>query len=361
MTPSVALRIVMPHSFARFGLACVLASGIPVSGAGQGVIRTIEVPAPSLRGNLVGDPAVRSVSVYLPPAYSARRRQRFPVIYLLHGFAADHRAFIAGAYQNLNVRISMDSLIAAGRVQDMIVVTPNARNRFDGSFYTNSAATGNWEDFISRDLVGYMDRHFRTIGRAESRGLTGHSMGGYGAIHVGMRNPRVFSAIYAMSACCLAANWTRTPAGNTAWKKTLAVTDTSQIKAAGFIPNIYMALSAAYSPNAERVPLFIDYPFRAEGDSLVAIRPVMARWITPLEMIDAHAGNLRRLRIGFDAGTRDGFRDIPISARALHDKLTLLGVEHFYEEYDGTHGNRIRERLERIVFPFFSERLARTR
>jgi len=348
-------------SFARFGLVAALACCVPPALDCQGVIRTIEVPAPSLRGNLLGDPAVRAVSVYLPPSYSKAPARRFPVIYLLHGFAADHRAFIAGAYQNLNVRISMDSLIAAGRVREMIVVTPSARNRFDGSFYANSAATGNWEDFIARDLVRYVDRHYRTIPAASGRGIGGHSMGGYGALHVGSRNAGIFSAIYALSACCLSTETIGAPNRAAAWRRALSVTDTSQIKAAGFIPNIFMALSAVYAPNPARPPLFVDYPVRVEADTLVIVPGVMALWVPPLSLVERNLGSLKRMHIGFDAGSRDGFADIPANARALHDRLTRLGVEHTYEEYDGTHGSRIRERLERVVFPFFSERLSQSR
>src|SRR5687767_1434077 len=215
---------------AILGVAVAALSGAG-AGAQTGVIRRVEVPAPSLRGNLLGDPAARLVSIYLPERYFTHPRQRFPVIYLLHGFSADDRAFIAGAYQGLNVRVSMDSLIAAGKVKPMIVVTPNARNRFDGSFYTNSVTTGKWEDFIVRDLVGYVDRHFRTIRSASGRGVAGHSMGGYGALHVGMRNPNIFSAVYALSPCCLS-NSVLALSGSmrTHWRRALSVTDTSQIK-----------------------------------------------------------------------------------------------------------------------------------
>jgi len=342
---------------AILGIAVVALSGNRAS-IQSGVIRRVEVPAPSLRGNLLGDPAVRHVSIYLPERYFTHPRQRFPVIYLLHGFSADDRAFIAGAYQGLNVRVSMDSLIAAGKVKPMIVVTPNARNRFDGSFYTNSVTTGKWEDFIVRDLVGYVDRHFRTIRSASRRGVAGHSMGGYGAIHVGMRNPNVFSAVYALSPCCLS-NSVLALSGSmrTHWRRALSVTDTSQIKGAGFFPNILMALSAAYSPARNRPPLYVEYPVAIRGDSLVRDSAVAARWRPPLSMIERYQANLRRLTIGFDAGESDGLTDIPVNVRALDSTLTRLRVTHFAEVYEGNHGNRIRERLERVVFPFFSRSL----
>jgi S-formylglutathione hydrolase FrmB len=347
--------------YASFALLSItaLAPGIGPGSSPGGVIHTIEVPAPSLRGNLLGDPAKRAASIYLPPQYAAEPARRFPVIYLLHGFSADHTAFIAGRYQDLNVRISMDSLIAAGKVQPMIVVTPSARNRFDGSFYANSPTTGNWEDFVAKDLVRHIDRRYRTIPRASSRGLAGHSMGGYGALRVGMRNPGVFSAIYLLSPCCLSDRLTdlTSPGRVDDWKKVLSVTDTSQIKSAGFRPNLLMAVAAVYSPAPDRPPLFVAYPFQWRNDSLIVDSAVAARWTPPLSQIERYGQALARLKIGFDAGRSDGFTDIPPNARTLDEKLTRLGIAHFFEIYEGTHGSRIRERLEKIVFPFFSNAL----
>ena len=346
-------------------LRIALLSATPIATAtGQtkwtgGVIHTIDVPAPSLRGNLVGDSARRAVSVYLPPQYTAQRGRRFPVVYLLHGFAADHKAFIAGAYQDLNIRVSMDSLIAAGKVQPMIVVTPNARNRFDGSFYANSVATGKWEDFVAKDLVRHIDRRYRTLARSSSRGLTGHSMGGYGALNVGMRNPGVFSAVYALSPCCLGPDHATLafPGRAEQWKRALSAGDTSRIRAAGFHANILMALAAVYSPAPDRPPLFVAYPFVSRSDTLVPDSATIARWQPPLTQLTRYRENLARLKIGLDAGESDGLTDIPGNARAFDRELTRLGIGHSFEIYEGQHGNRIRERLESVVLPFFSRSL----
>ena len=323
-----------------------------------GVIRTIEVSAPALRGNLLGDTARRAVSIYLPPQYSAEPRRRFPVIYLLHGFAADHRAFIKGAYQDLNVRVSMDSLISAGKVQPMIVVTPNARNRFDGSFYANSPTTGKWEDFIAKDLVRHIDARYRTLARPASRGIAGHSMGGYGALTVAMRNPGVFSAVYALSPCCLGGQQLdlTSPATAATWRRVISVTDTSQIRRAGFHENLLMALTAVYSP-APGGPMFLAYPFVANGEGLIRNSAAIAGWNPPLHQLATYRHNLRRLTIGLDAGESDGLVDIPVNARAVDAKLAELRIEHFFEMYEGDHGNRIRKRLETVVFPFFSRAL----
>lgn len=347
-------------SFKVFGfcIAAVAAVASPAIAQSGGVTHIDTVAAPSLRANLVGDPDRRAATVYLPPSYSKRPLRRYPVVYLLHGFAADHRAFIRGAYQNLNIRISMDSLIRAAAVREMIVVTPSARNAYEGSFYVNSTTTGNWEDFIVRDLVSHMDRNYRTIRSAKGRGLTGHSMGGYGALHVGMRHPETFSAVYALSACCLAISDSLSAADARNWRKAIELDDRSKFLAAGFIPNMYIALAGVYSPNPSRPPFFVDLPYRVTGDSVVTDSSVASRWrMGPLAMARSHAANLAKLNIAFDTGDNDDLRDIPVRARELDALLTELAIPHVFEIYEGTHGSRIRARIEQKVLPFFSEHL----
>ena len=335
----------------------VCAAALELHAQGGGVTHVDSVPAPSLEANLLGDPAWRQATVYLPPSYS-KSSKRYPVVYLLHGFDADHRAFMRGAYQNLNVRISMDSLIKAGRTREMIVVTPNARDFFDGSFYANSVTTGNWEDFIARDLVSYMDRRYRTVRNRSARGIAGHSMGGYGAIRVGMRHPETFSAIYALSACCLAQYDSIPTAGVRSWKGALALSERDQFAKAGFISKILYEIAGVYSPNPSKPPFFVDFPYRLDGDSLVLVPDVAVRWAaTPMSMVPQYADGLRRMQIAFDAGTADGFKDIPANVTRLDSVLTSLGIPHAAELYDGTHGSRIRSRLESKVFPFFSKAL----
>jgi len=327
-----------------------------------GVIHVDTVDAPSLRRNLLGDPDRRAASVYLPPGYSKRPYRRYPVLYLLHGFAANDRAFIRGAYQNLNIRVSMDSLVHAGAVNEMIIVTPSARNAYDGSFYTNSAVTGNWEDFIVRDLVTHMDKKYRTIRSRGGRGIAGHSMGGYGALRIAMRYPARFSAAYALSAYGLGIRDSLTEADARAWKSALSVAQRSEYLAAGFHANLLFAQAALYSPDTAYSPFYVRMPYRRVGDSLVADVSLRQRWAdaAPLAMARKHASALRRLKVGFDAGDADGFPDIPRNARALDSLLTELGIRHDFEIYSGTHGSRIRQRLEQKVLPFFSIHFARS-
>lgn len=240
------------HAIAVAIATLALSNAVTSTAAAQGgVIHRDSVPAPALKHNMVGDPSWDRVSVYLPPSYSTRIRRRYPVLYFLHGFAADDRALVKGAYQNMNIRISMDSLIRSGAVGEMIVVMPSARNAFDGSFYTNSPVSGNWEQFIARDLVNYVDRKYRTLRTRKARGLAGHSMGGYGALRVGMRHPETFSAVYALSACCLAFTDSVERTYDKNWRSALALTDWQQFAKAGFITNLLLAFGAANAPDAK--------------------------------------------------------------------------------------------------------------
>src|SRR5207253_3474821 len=166
-------------------------------------VERIKVHGKSLEGNLEGDSADRDVTIYLPPSYSTDKSKRYPVIYLLHGYG--------GRDDTFNGRLatlpdSADNDIKAGTAKEMIVVMPNSYTLHKGSMYSNSVTTGDWESYVAVDLVAYVDGHYRTIAKRISRGLAGHSMGGYGAIRIGMKRPDVFSSLYIMSACCLTAN-----------------------------------------------------------------------------------------------------------------------------------------------------------
>jgi S-formylglutathione hydrolase FrmB len=167
-----------------------------------GTIEKIKVHGTSLEGNLEGDPADRDVFVYLPPSYASPAGRRYPVVYFLHGYGATAEAY----WKLMVVPDASNKVMNAGTVHEMIVVLPDAHTIDDGSMYSNSPTTGDWEGYITRDLVAYIDSHYRTIANRESRGLAGHSMGGYGTLRLAMKYPDVFSSIYAMSSCCLMNN-----------------------------------------------------------------------------------------------------------------------------------------------------------
>src|SRR5574339_811765 len=88
-------------------------------------------------------------------------------------------------------------------LNEMIVVVPDSKTLHNGSMYSSSATVGDFENYIARDVVAYIDQHYRTIPDRMSRGLVGHSMGGYGATRIGMKHSDVFGSLYIMSPCCL--------------------------------------------------------------------------------------------------------------------------------------------------------------
>ena len=201
---------------------------------------------------------------------------------------------------------------------------------------------------MARDLVSYVDAHFRTVAKREARGLSGHSMGGYGTLRIGMKYPDTFVALYAMSACCLdprAASPT-----DAALEKIKTPAEVAAIPGFG---RTTLAASAAWAPNAKRPPFFLDLP-TANGQGQ---KDVIAKYAAnaPTEMVSKHAAQLKRYSaIVMDVGTKDTL----IGGNAAMDKaLTRGGVKHTYETYDGDHVNRIPQRFEKQVLPFFSEQL----
>ena len=181
-------------------------------------LEEVQVRASGLEGNLLGDPSEQPVRVYLPPTYRTNAARRYPVLYLLQGYMGKPSEWTDG-YQGMKLDQTMDSLIGAG-AREMIVVVPNGRNGYFGSFYLNSPVTGNWEDYLTRDLVSFIDGRYRTLAQAESRGIAGHSMGGYGALSLAMRHPDVYGATYGLSPCCIGLLGDL-GATNPAWRKAI--------------------------------------------------------------------------------------------------------------------------------------------
>jgi S-formylglutathione hydrolase FrmB len=317
-----------------------------------GTFERIKVHGRSLENNLEGDPAERDVFVYLPPSYTTEANRRYPVVYFLHGYGATAEEY----WKLMVVPDAATKVMKARTMHEMILVHPDAHTLYDGSMYSNSQTTGNWEEFITHDLVTYIDGHYRTIANRESRGLVGHSMGGYGTLRLAMKYAGVYSSLYAMSSCCLMNNpgAAAAPASGTQAAGTRILTESPEAsRGAGIYRNVRSAEAAAWSPNPMNPPTFFDLPTQ-DG----VTRPeIAAKWIanSPLAFVDQYASNLKKYRaIGMDVGDQDA---LAATNKLMDESLTRLGVTHTFEVYEGTHDNRVKERFETKVLPFFSKNL----
>lgn len=331
--------------------------------ARAGKLIEVKIPAPSLKGNLLGDPTEQEIVVYLPPSYEEAPAKRFPTVYILHGYTGSSRTWSDPA--GVNLKGLMSEIFNGAKIQEMIIVAPNGWNAYKGAFYTNSSVNGNWEDYIYRDVVQYVDSHYRTLARVESRGIAGHSMGGYGALTLAMKHADVFGAVYALSPCCLGMEGDFT-SENPAWLKTLRLTSRDQIRGRPqsfdeFFENAFVAASAAFSPNPARTPFFVDFPYQERDGRVEKNEPVFAKWRSkmPLYMVGENKANLLKLRgIFIDVGEKEEFSHIRITTGQFSKALSDENIPHTFEIYaKGTHGSLIRQRLQTHLFRFFSEKL----
>ncbi|WP_244501527.1 alpha/beta hydrolase [Sphingomonas gellani] len=319
----------------------------PVAGAKPVTIERITVHSPAIEGNLEEESPDRAVLVVLPPSYRSSPRRRFPVVYALHGYSIGAEQWIG----EIHVPQTIEGAFAKG-AREMILVLPDSKTAHDGSFYSSSVTVGDFETFVARDLVAYVDGHYRTLADRRSRGLAGHSMGGYGTARIGMKHVDVFGALYMMSPCCLSTRALGMPDATTE-KAVAALRSPADSATLPWGLRAQLATAAAWSPNPKAPPLFLDLPVK-DGQP----QPdVLARWTAnaPLAMLDQYVGNLRRYAaIGIDVGDRDGLKD---DAAKLHAALDRYGIANSFQVYPGDHTSGVAGRVQDSMIPFFSRAL----
>jgi enterochelin esterase-like enzyme len=328
-----------------------------IPGAKPVSVEHIKIHGAALEGNLEGDAVDRDVIVFLPPSYSKEKHRRYPVVYALHGF------FIGAAQWTSEIHVpqTIEGAFAEG-AKEMIVVLPDSKTIYNGSMYSSSVTTGDFENFIAHDVVSYIDAHYRTIPNRECRGLVGHSMGGYGASRIGMKHSDVFGSLYIMSPCCLSPMTGGGP-GPAEKMKEAAIENEKKIAAlkspsdaAAALPGFgiaQLAQAAAWAPNPKNPPLYLDLPTK-DGIPVPEIQTKFAA-NAPLVFIDQYIGNLKRYRaISIDVGDQDGLRTDTIK---LHEVLDKYGIANGFEIYPGTHTSAVADRFQNHVLPFFSKNL----
>lgn len=319
-----------------------------VAGARPTRVERISVHAPSIAGNLEGNSADRAVVVVLPPSYAANPKRRYPVLYALHGYSIGAEQWMS----EIHAPQTIEGAFAKG-APEVIVVFPDSKTAHNGSMYSGSSTTGDFETFVSHDLVNYIDAHYRSIARRESRGLVGHSMGGYGASRIGMHHPDVYGAVYMMSPCCMSARGAF-PMDAAVAAQVASLKSPAESAKLPWIVRAQLAAASAWSPNPKKAPLYLDLP---DGDEAQR-KDVLAKWAAnaPLAFVDQYVGNLRRYRaIAIDVGDQDGLKD---DAAKLHQMLDQYGIANSFEIYSGTHTSRTAFRFQDQVVPFFGRNLS---
>jgi enterochelin esterase family protein len=305
----------------------------------QGTVQILRHASEVLKGNPPGDKHVRDLVVYLPPGYG-QRDISYPSVYCLTGFTGRGKMLLNDNAFSPNLAERMDGLIASGKIKPMIVVMPDCFTYSGGSQYINSTATGRYEDYLTGEIVPFVDEQFRTIAARESRAVMGKSSGGYGSLVMGMRHSDLFGLV-----CSTAGDAYFEYCYPSDFKKAFRVIKgdpkafmkrfwEKEKKGKDDFPALNtIGMSACYSPNGSDY----DLPFDLETGEMRD--DVWQRWLEhdPVRLVEKHVENLKSLKLLYlDAGTRDEFA-LDIGARILSKRLKDHQIEHIHEEFDDGH------------------------
>lgn len=330
----------------------------------------------ALNGNIVGNTFTRKLQIYTPPGYKKNGTIQYPVVYLLHGFPFSEKTFIdrdvwdewitpylfSQEYPDFpeeGFRLWVDNLILEGKIEPMIIVMPNSgTDPYGFSFYTNSILNGNFEDFIVHDLVNYMDKNYNTKAKASGRAVIGHSQGGYAAIKFGMLHPDIFETVASHSGLLMVD-------ALFAPDFIYLLEQENQGGFAGpdptkFLTSALYAMSAAWSPNLNNPPFFVDLPLEFYPDGhLYPIPEVVTLWHQNdvYNLLDSYQDALNSLNgIYLDVGLYDELGTNLAHAPVI-DKLNSLGIDFTFEEpYLGGHHTHMFEQLA-VALEFCSNKM----
>ena len=339
-----------------------------------GTLVVLEHTSKILRDNPLGDPHVRKLGVWLPPQYEDSGRQRFPVLYDLVGFTGSGLAHANWKPFGDNVPERAARLIAEKKMGPVIIVFPDCFTALGGNQYVNSSAIGNYADYLTREIVPFVDREFRTLARREHRGCFGKSSGGYGAIVHGMKHAQTWGAIANHSGDAYfdfvyRHDWPNTLNELAQYRVPRRKSGACNVRAdAGrkgltqgiddgrirrFLAQVWqrekltakeghclmnLCMAATYDPDP-KVPLGFRVPFNLESGELIEAR--WRRWLAhdPIHLVAKHRAALKTLRgIYIDCGWRDQYH-IHYGARILSQRLAAARVRHTYEEFDDDHSD----------------------
>ncbi len=340
----------------------------------SGRVLTLEHRSRVLADNPLGDPSVRTLEVWLPPHYdqglSHGRGRRFPVLFDLVGYTGSGKSHTNWRSFDENLPERAARLIHERKLGPCIVVLPDCFTALGGNQYVNSSAIGRYADYLTRELIPFVDRELRTLAAREHRGCFGKSSGGYGAIVHGMKYARYWGAVADHSGDAYfdfvyRSDWPTTltelgkhrrpprKAGRYAVQREARASgrglDDGRVQR--FLEHIWrkqkpsgaevhclmnLCMAATYDPDP-RAPGGFRLPFDLETGELIEAR--WRRWLEhdPVHMVARHRRELATLKgIYIDCGWRDQYH-IHYGCRLLSKRLAAHGIAHRYEEFDDDH------------------------
>lgn len=309
----------------------------------------IRLESAALAGNLIGDPNVREYATLLPPSYFAEPGRRFPVVYLLHGMGKRQNGHLDTIWV---MRAAFDEM-KAGRLGQMILVAVDGTTSLGGSYYSNSPAIGNFQTYIVQEIVGDVDRRYRTIANAEARGIAGFSMGGHGALKLAMKHRDVFSGAGSLSGSPLSFRYSK-EMYQLALAQHVRPSSLEELKARISFQKDWpvaaaYAKAAAFSPNPKHPPLFLDLPF--DGSMPNAEDPVWKHWVEddPLSLVPRYQQALRSMRLLY---LDHGDQEKGLGTEDFDRALVQYDLDHVHHTFAGGHNDDLAGRHLRMLRHF---------
>jgi enterochelin esterase family protein len=315
----------------------------------------------ALRGNVLGDPTEREVLVYLPPSYDETKPRRFPLVVILPAFGAMHRTLASFRLWEKNVFEIFEQLLARAECVEAILVVPDAVDRWGGSQFVDSPATGAYQSYVVDEVVPFVDQLYRTIPKREARAIVGRSSGGFGALRIGIDRPDAFAAIGSHAGDALfevSLRPTFTAVATVLDREGGLVPFAARMREQGprgdadFEAIALLAYAAAYAPNMASPFPHCDIPFDVSTGLLIAA--AWSRFLDhdPVALLERFPDAMRRASFVFvDAGNRDE-HGLHFGARRVATLLRDRGVSIVHEEFDGGHRNttsRFERSLPRLI------------
>lgn len=331
-----------------------------------GRIDSFRIDSPALAKNTLGDPAERTIAVYLPPGYDDTD-DRYPLLVDLAGFTGSGLKHLGwqGFGESLPQRI--DRLCREKLMGPAVFAFPDAFTSLGGNQYVDSPILGGWATFLTEEMVPELERRYRLLTGAKHRALFGKSSGGYGALYHGMHHADCWGAVACHSGDIdfeIAYRRDLYPAADRLARHEHRVDrfldhlrESSEIGGGEMHTLMTLAMAATYDPHPDE-PFGVKLPIDLRTGRLDPARWEAWRSWDPLVMVerDEVRENLKRLSGLFvDCGFRDQYF-LHFGARALTRRLEELGIAHRYEEFDGTH-SRIDHRMD-VSLPYLYGRIA---